>query len=237
MIKVNVTGEDYLPYKELKMHSDAMNEIEEYLCSLLSDIKPNGYRTSSRIKSIESVIGKLNKKQIEYSTKNILENIHDISGVRVVFGEFDKNISLQDFDRILEEKTLEEIETMADKKCENPYNRQNYMTYFLVDRILADGKYRVFIDKNGDVKSKDYIKTPKPSGYSSFHIILIASNGRCVEVQIRNLCQHLWSVLEHKAIYKNKKEASNEQKKFFRYYADFINNVDSKNIKVKKLKI
>ena len=237
MVKLSISCDDYLPKDELELYIDAMNEIEGYLCSLLGNLDSNSYRTSSRIKSLDSVIGKLNKKEISYSTGNILDNIHDISGVRVVFGQFDNDISLKEFDSVLEDKSLESVELIADKKCENPYNRQNYMTYFLVDRILSDGKYRVFIDKNGDVKSKDYIREPKPSGYSSYHLILVASNGKCVEVQIRNLCQHLWSVLEHKVIYKNKAGASSEQKKSFKYFADFINNSESKKFKVKSLKI
>lgn len=237
MVKLSIACDDYLPKDELELYIDAMNEIEEYLNSLLFNLDSNSYRTSSRIKSLDSVIGKLDKKQISYSTDNIIDNIHDISGIRVVFGQFDSDIPLSKFDLILEGKSLEDIEIIVDKKCENPYNRQNYMTYYLVDRILADGKYRVFVDKNGDVKSKDYIREPKPSGYSSYHIILVASNGKCVEVQIRNLCQHLWSVLEHKVIYKNKEEVTVEEKKSFKFFADFINNIEPRNLKVKKLKI
>jgi len=234
---VSITGEDYLPQNELELYISAKDEIEEYLSLLLRDIGSDYYRISSRIKTFDSVVGKLNKKNVGYSIDNIKENIHDISGVRVVFGNFDENISLKEFDFDLESKSLEDVEIMVDKKCEEPYNRQNYMTYLLVDRILADGKYRVFIDKNGDVKSKDYIRDPKPSGYSSFHIILVASNGKCVEVQIRNLCQHLWSVLEHKVIYKGKEEVTVEEKQSFRYFADVINNVDQKNLKVKRFKL
>lgn len=237
MVKLSITCDDYLPKDELELYIDAMNEIEEYLASLLCSLDSNSYRTSSRIKTLDSVIGKLDKKKIDYSTNNIINNIHDISGIRVVFGQFDDDISLNEFDSTLENKSLEDVEIIADKKCENPYNRQNYMTYFLVDRILSDGKYRVFVDKNGDVKSKDYIREPKTSGYSSYHIILVASNGKCVELQIRNLCQHLWSVLEHKVIYKNKEEVTIEEKKSFKYFADFINNIESRNLKVKKFKI
>lgn len=234
---MNKTGEDYLPQEELDLYIAAKDEIETYLTVLLEGIGPKAYRMSSRIKSFDSVVGKLNKKNVDYSIENIKENIHDISGVRVVFGNFNDNISLKDFDFELESKSLEDVEMMVDSEYEDPYNRQNYMTYYLVDRILSDGKYRVFIDKNGDLKSKDYIRDPKPSGYSSFHIILVASNGKCVEVQIRNLCQHLWSVLEHKIIYKGKEEVTVEEKQSFKFFADIINNTEKKNIKVKRLKI
>jgi len=60
---------------------------------------------------------------------------------------------------------------------------------------------------------KDFISTPKPSGYRSFHIILevpVFYSGRTenvmVEVQIRTEAMNFWATLEHKARYKYKKQ-------------------------------
>jgi putative GTP pyrophosphokinase len=56
---------------------------------------------------------------------------------------------------------------------------------------------------------KDYIKSPKPNGYQSLHLILqvpVFMSDRaedvCVEVQIRTIGMDFWASLEHKIYYK-----------------------------------
>ena len=56
---------------------------------------------------------------------------------------------------------------------------------------------------------KDYVSSPKPSGYRSYHVILeipVFYSGKTeymvVEVQIRTEAMNFWSTLEHKARYK-----------------------------------
>ena len=56
---------------------------------------------------------------------------------------------------------------------------------------------------------KDYIKTPKPSGYKSYHMIVsvpIVLSDRVadtkVEIQIRTVAMDFWASLEHKINYK-----------------------------------
>jgi putative GTP pyrophosphokinase len=74
------------------------------------------------------------------------------------------------------------------------------------------------------LKVKDYIETPKESGYKSYHMICeidvplgnVLVPVKC-EIQIRTLLMDAWSSLEHEIIYKNKNcsEASvNELLKF-----------------------
>jgi putative GTP pyrophosphokinase len=60
------------------------------------------------------------------------------------------------------------------------------------------------------VKEKDYIKTPKPTGYRSYHMIvkvpvpLINDNAEIyAEIQIRTLAMDLWASLDHKLNYKS----------------------------------
>lgn len=59
------------------------------------------------------------------------------------------------------------------------------------------------------LKRKDYVKSPKPSGYRSLHIVVsvpvFQSNGVFdvpVEVQIRTIGMDMWASLEHKLRYK-----------------------------------
>ncbi|NLK21189.1 MAG: GTP pyrophosphokinase family protein [Epulopiscium sp.] len=63
------------------------------------------------------------------------------------------------------------------------------------------------------IKYKDYIKTPKPNGYQSLHLILevpVFMSDRvedvCVEVQIRTMGMDFWASLEHKIYYKYNEE-------------------------------
>lgn len=59
------------------------------------------------------------------------------------------------------------------------------------------------------IESKDYIKTPKPNGYQSLHMIIqvpVYLSDRVeetyVEVQIRTAGMDFWASLEHKIYYK-----------------------------------
>ena len=59
------------------------------------------------------------------------------------------------------------------------------------------------------ITEKDYIRSPKPSGYRSYHLILeipFFYSGRTetvpVEVQVRTAAMDFWATLEHKVRYK-----------------------------------
>src|SRR5574344_1852093 len=82
----------------------------------------------SRIKSFDSIIGKLNKKGLDVNLQNIEENIHDVVGIRIVCS-FIKDI------------------------------------YTLVDIISKSNTIEI-------IEEKDYVANPKPSGYTSYHLIV-----------------------------------------------------------------
>jgi len=65
------------------------------------------------------------------------------------------------------------------------------------------------------VEQVDYIKTPKPNGYRSLHLVLrvpvfLATHTELVpvEVQIRTIAMDFWASLEHQLRYKNDVEAT-----------------------------
>ena len=74
--------------------------------------------------------------------------------------------------------------------------------YRLADKLaLQDDVYIL--------KTKDYIKNPKPSGYRSLHLIvetpIFLSNEKRfmrVEIQLRTIAMDFWASLEHKLRYK-----------------------------------
>ena len=64
------------------------------------------------------------------------------------------------------------------------------------------------------LKSKDYIKNPKESGYSAYHIVVEVPIFRetqivwvKVEVQIRTLTMDYWANIEHDISYKRNKKS------------------------------
>jgi len=59
------------------------------------------------------------------------------------------------------------------------------------------------------LKEKDYVGNPKPSGYRSYHMVLLVPvffSGKTqdivVEIQLRTEAMNFWATLEHKARYK-----------------------------------
>lgn len=64
--------------------------------------------------------------------------------------------------------------------------------------------------KNNDdydiIQIKDYIKTPKPNGYRSLHLIVRINTETAhdvyAEIQIRTIAMDTWATLEHKLKYK-----------------------------------
>ncbi|MEI7024825.1 GTP pyrophosphokinase family protein [Paenibacillus sp. y28] len=78
--------------------------------------------------------------------------------------------------------------------------------------------YRIYdmLSRQHDLKIlevKDYIKSPKPNGYQSLHLLIevpiYMSDGQelvCIEVQIRTIAMDFWASLEHKIFYKYNQE-------------------------------
>ena len=56
------------------------------------------------------------------------------------------------------------------------------------------------------LKEKDYYANPKPSGYRSYHVIVLVHTGEGegmrAEIQIRTIAMDFWSTLEHQLKYK-----------------------------------
>ena len=100
-------------------------------------------------------------------------------------------------------------------------NMVNYLNDVAGIRIicsLLQDIYRIvdMFEQSNDLKiieRKDYIKNPKPSGYSSYHLIVLVpvsfSSGIIdvkVEIQIRTIAEDFWASLEHKIKYKYENE-------------------------------
>ena len=115
----------------------------------------------TRIKSPESIVKKLKRYGFEASVENMVKEINDIAGVRLICS-FTSDIY----------RLAKMIENQSDLKV---------------------------------ISIKDYIKTPKDSGYKSYHMIVAVpvflSDSVVetkVEIQIRTIAMDFWASLEHK---------------------------------------
>ena len=85
------------------------------------------------------------------------------------------------------------------------------------------------------IKKKDYVTTPKPSGYSSYHLIIsvpvslsVGTINVKVEIQIRTMAMDFWASLEHKIKYKYDKQIPKGIKKELKECAKITQKLDKR---------
>lgn len=172
---------------------EQLNLIKDYLKEIYDYDVINHIVT--RIKTKNSIINKMKKKHLELNYKNLIDNINDVAGIRIVCS-FKNDIY----------KVRNIISSMENIKI---------------------------------IKEKDYIKKPKSSGYSGYHIILQnfvkIDNEEVpikVEIQIRSLGMDFWATTEHRMKYKPKYKLNAKDSKKLQIYAKIINIIDTKIMKI-----
>ena len=83
------------------------------------------------------------------------------------------------------------------------------------------------------IREKDYITTPKPNGYRSFHMILgvptyymDSMDYYPVEIQFRTISMDLWAAMEHRICYKNQPFNEMEMRSAFRQYSEILEGME-----------
>ncbi|MBQ9695822.1 MAG: GTP pyrophosphokinase family protein [Oscillospiraceae bacterium] len=104
---------------------------------------------------------------------------------------------------------------------------------YYIDDIYAIAE---LLTRRGDfevIKLKDYIKNPKPSGYRSFHMVVMVpvymSTKKMtvpVEIQIRTIAMDFWASLEHQLHYKTDSIVPDDLKEELRELAGTIAETD-----------
>ena len=94
------------------------------------------------------------------------------------------------------------------------------------------------------IKTKDYIKKPKASGYQSVHLIVgmpypYGEENETVraEIQIRTVAMNYWAKLDHQLCYKQEKSTPQETEQVRREllsYAQEIARIDKKMLALRK---
>ena len=147
------------------------------------------HSVTSRIKSPDSTRQKLARHGLPYTIDNVMNNLNDIAGVRIIC------------------KYITDI-------------------YHVRDLLLKSDRYTF-------IKEKDYIKTPKPSGYRSLHLIVetdVSVDGenrkiRC-EIQLRTSAMDSWASLEHNMRYKRDLPENEQINESLKSCAEVLHNTD-----------
>lgn len=147
------------------------------------------HSVTSRIKSPDSTRQKLARHGLPYTIDNVMNNLNDIAGVRIIC------------------KYITDI-------------------YHVRDLLLKSDRYTF-------IKEKDYIKTPKPSGYRSLHLIVetdVSVDGenrkiRC-EIQLRTSAMDSWASLEHNMRYKSDLPENEQINESLKSCAEALHNTD-----------
>ncbi len=157
---------------------------------LVHNYNPIEY-VKSRVKTRDSIEEKLNRKGLEVNLENMISQIDDIAGVRIVCS------------------FVPDIYRMAEM-----IGCQNDLTV---------------------VSIKDYIKKPKESGYTSFHMnvtvpVFLSDKvvDTQVEIQIRTIAMDFWASLEHKIYYKFEGNAPEYISRELRECAGIVSMMDDK---------
>ena len=109
------------------------------------------------------------------------------------------------------------------------------------DEVYQVATYLIEHPQLSIIKTKDYIKKPKASGYQSVHLIVsmpypYGKEGEMVraEIQIRTVAMNYWAILDHQLCYKNEKKEVEKIRKELRSYAIAIEKIDKKFLKLRK---
>lgn len=200
LVPINVKEQEF--QKIMRIYEMAMTQVKDDLENAKNNLS-NLYQydvinnINCRVKTPDSIIKKMKRKQYDLNYKNLIENVEDIAGIRVV--------------------------------C--PFKND----VFKVVKIIEDNPNLEILQK------KDYITTPKKSGYSGYHIIAQtpvnigdAFANVKTEIQIKTMAMDFWSSTEHKLKYKAKNKLSKADSKKMVKYAKIINKMDNEIMKIHK---
>ena len=198
LIPINVKEQEF--QKIMRIYEMAMIQVKDNLENMKNNLS-NYYQydvinnINCRVKTPDSIIKKMKRKQYDLNYKNLIENVEDIAGIRVV--------------------------------C--PFKSD----VFKVVKVIEENPNLEILQK------KDYITTPKKSGYSGYHIIAQtpvnigdAFANVKTEIQIKTMAMDFWSSTEHKLKYKAKNKLSKADSKKMVKYAKMINRMDNEIMKI-----
>ena len=187
----------------------------------IDDFKKDFFKFESALKMLELQLQILGEEFLLNNNYNPIEHI---------------KCRVKSFDSI--------IEKLVKRGYEPTYeNMINYINDIVGVRIVCSFKSDVYdlvnlIKTSSNftiINEQDYIKNPKDTGYSSYHInlllpIYLSSGVEYIkaEVQIRTMAMDFWASVDHKLSYKHQNVTDEETKRELYEGANVIRNLDEK---------
>ena len=176
--------------------------------------------------------------------------------------ELQMNIIKEEFKIMYNYDLIDHIDTRIKepksivKKIEKKKYKKTY--YNLIEKINDIAGMRIVCTLKDDIffikdlvkqipdihilNEKDYVTNPKPSGYSSYHMIVevpVKLSQKTIyvkcEIQIRTLAMDFWASFEHKVKYKTEQEVNKKTSKELVNCAKMISKFDDKMISLKNI--
>jgi len=159
-----------------------------------------------------------------------LKNHHDSGAIEHIIGR------IKDYESISQKLAKLNIPVTAE-------NAKGYLRDIAGIRIICPFSKDVYLLANTlkampgitVIDEKDFINSPKPSGYRSYHLITEVpvfhsgkTDGVVVEIQIRTEAMNFWATMEHKARYKYHQHIPQHLSEEFVLIADKIAELDER---------
>lgn len=91
------------------------------------------------------------------------------------------------------------------------------------------------------IKEKDYIKTPKKSGYQSLHLIMDVpiiykemTEYRRVEIQVRTVAMDFWAAVDNQICYKKSPDEVKKAEEELKNYSNVISKMDQQMLELRR---
>lgn len=129
---------------------------------------------------------------------------------------------------------------------ENAVSKLNDIVGIRVVCLYRDDVYKIseLLKQQKDfllIKEKDYIKTPKKSGYQSIHLIMDVPfvykdsiEQQRVEIQIRTVAMDFWAAMDNQICYKKSPEDVKKAEEELKKYSHVISEMDKQVLELRK---
>lgn len=180
----------------------------------------------ARIKEKKSIVNKMKKKNLELSYENLVDNIHDIAGVRVICHKKNDVYTLANIIEKIPNWNL----ICAKDYIKNP-KKSGYSGYHMIVEVPVkirdfDVNKQSAIGTNIDTKIANDINENMIENFQNWKLKDKAFVK--VEIQIRTMAMDFWATNEHKMKYKTNKKLSFWDSKRLIIYAKLINAIDNR---------
>lgn len=227
MLPKPVVQSSYSKKEEMKLENNTNKlDMDKYIEVLETGRKymemMNKYQCA--IMEVETKLKVLNSEFSLQYDRNPFESIKSrLKSPRSIIDKLGRKMTITD-EKTLEKSIEENLFDVAGVRVICAFQEDIYR---LAELLIQQDDIRL-------IRTKDYIKNPKPNGYRSLHLILeipvFLKSGKTpvkVEVQFRTIAMDFWASVDHKLRYKKNVENETEIVEKLKMCADTISELDN----------